>query len=117
MRTLRAVETGAGVLEVPETAQHETGADEKDDGESHLDGDQRGTGEAAAGVGVEASEALLERLVHVAPDQAEGGQESGERPVRTESPRVNHSTDWLRPMSPMRGSLSAKNLRRSSMPK
>src|SRR5262249_32626855 len=72
------IEAGIDGLELPETAEHETGSDEKDKGERDFDDDECGTGFAGSAVTIGAAEALCESVVDVTFGHAPGGQETGE---------------------------------------
>ena len=59
-----------------EAADHESGADEQDQGQSDFDDDEGGAGCAASAGGIGAAEALLESVVDIASRHAEGGEQT-----------------------------------------
>src|ERR1700751_5558550 len=72
------VESRIDGLEIPEAAQHESGADEKNKREGNFDDDQAGTGFAGAAFGVGMAQALFEGFVDVSFGHAPGGKKAGD---------------------------------------
>src|ERR1043166_6876856 len=71
------IEAGVGAAQRPEGANHEAGADQEHEGERDFGDNERVAGAAAAGVAIGFAQALLERIVEIAAEQAGAGEESG----------------------------------------